>query len=121
MLQLLARKEQKRAGEPTAKTSLAEVLRVIRSMIQGLSQTRPCSVSLEKRLQQATTGSYQRQSKKQRRLWHGYRATRGSVDHTSPKRERMSGGLPPELTRELRASIIHQDRSIPTFGRAAAR
>jgi hypothetical protein len=67
MLQLLARKEQTRAGEPAEKTSLAAVLRVIRSMIQERSETRPSSASLSKRLQKATTDSYQRRSKKQSR------------------------------------------------------
>jgi Transposase DDE domain len=67
MLQLLARKEQTRAGEPAEKTSIAAVLRVIRSMIADQSETRPPSESLQNRLRNATTDSYQRQSKKQSR------------------------------------------------------
>jgi hypothetical protein len=67
LLQLLARKEQAPAGEPAEKTSLAAVLRVIRSMIQEPAQPRPAGASLKKRLEQATTDSYQRKSKKQSR------------------------------------------------------
>jgi Transposase DDE domain len=67
MLQLLAVKEQTRAGEPPDKTSIAAVLRVIRSMIGDASEVRPPSASLENRLRNATTDSYQRRSKKQSR------------------------------------------------------
>ncbi len=67
MLQLLARKEQTWAGEPAEKTSIAAVLRIIRSMIAEASETRPPSASLEKRLRNATTDSYQRHSQKKSR------------------------------------------------------
>ena len=67
MLQLLAMKEQTRAGEPADKTSIAAVLRIIRSMMAGRSEKRPASASLGKRLEKATTDSYQRRSKKQSR------------------------------------------------------
>jgi hypothetical protein len=67
MLQLLAMKEQTRAGEPADKTSIAAVLRIIRSMIAEQSETRPPSESLENRLRNATTDSYKRHSKKQSR------------------------------------------------------
>jgi len=67
MLQLLAMKEQTRAGEPSDKTSIAAVLRIIRSMMAGRSEKRPASASLGKRLEKATTDSYQRRSKKQSR------------------------------------------------------
>ena len=67
MLQLLATKEQTQAGEPAAKTSIAAVLRIIRSMMAELSETRRPSASLENRLRNATTDSYQRRSKKQSR------------------------------------------------------
>ena len=67
MLQLLAMKEQTRAGEPADKTSIAAVLRIIRSMIADPSETRPPSASLPSRLRNATTDSYQRRSKKQSR------------------------------------------------------
>jgi hypothetical protein len=67
MLQLLALKEQTRAGEPADKTSIAAVLRIIRSMIADPSETRPPSASLSNRLRNATTDSYQRHSKKQSR------------------------------------------------------
>jgi hypothetical protein len=67
MLQLLAMKEQSRAGEPADKTSIAAALRIIRSMMAGRPEKRPASDSLKKRLQNATTDSYQRRSKKQSR------------------------------------------------------
>jgi Transposase DDE domain len=67
ILQLLAMKEQTRAGEPADKTSIAAVLRIIRSMIAEASETRPPSASLGKRLGNATTDSYQRHGKKQSR------------------------------------------------------
>jgi hypothetical protein len=67
MLQLLAMKEQTQAGEPADKTSIAAVLRIVRSMMAGRSEKRPASASLGKRLQNATTDSYQRRSKKQSR------------------------------------------------------
>lgn len=67
MLQLLALKEQTRAGEPADKTSIAAVLRIIRSMIADPSETRPPSASLPNRLGNATTDSYQRHGKKQSR------------------------------------------------------
>ena len=67
MLQLLAMKEQTRAGEPADKTSIAAVLRIIRSMIADPSETRPPSASLPSRLRNATTDSYKRSSKKQSR------------------------------------------------------
>jgi len=67
MLQLLAMKEQTRAGEPADKTSIAAVLRIVRSMIVDPSEARPPSESLQNRLRNATTDSYQRQSKKHSR------------------------------------------------------
>jgi hypothetical protein len=67
MLQLLAMKEQTRAGEPADKTSIAAVLRIIRSMIAESSETRRPSASLENRLRTATTDSYERRSKKKSR------------------------------------------------------
>jgi hypothetical protein len=67
LLQLLAMKEQTRAGEPADKTSIAAVLRIIRSMIADPSETRPPSASLPNRMRNATTDSYQRHSKKQSR------------------------------------------------------
>jgi len=67
MLQLLALKEQTRAGEPADKTSIAAVLRIIRSMIADPSETRPPSASLPNRMRNATTDSYQRHGKKKSR------------------------------------------------------
>ncbi len=67
MLQLLAMKEQTRAGEPADKTSIAAVLRIIRSMIADPSEARSPTASLPNRLRNATTDSYQRHTKKQSR------------------------------------------------------
>jgi hypothetical protein len=67
LLQLLAIKEQTQLGEPAEKTSLAAVLRIIRAMMAAQSEKRAASDSLAKRLQAATTDSYQRNSKKQSR------------------------------------------------------
>jgi hypothetical protein len=67
MLQLLAVKEQTRAGEPAKQTSIAAVLRIIRSMMAARSEKRSASASLGKRLQGATTDSYQRHGKKRSR------------------------------------------------------
>jgi hypothetical protein len=67
MLQLLAMKEQTRSGEPADKTSIAAVLRIIRSMTACRSERRPSNASLGKRLQDATTDSYQRHGKKRSR------------------------------------------------------
>jgi Transposase DDE domain len=67
MLQLLAMKEQTLAGEPANKTSIAAVLRIIRSMIASRSEKRPASASLGKRLQTAKTDSYKRHGKKKSR------------------------------------------------------
>jgi hypothetical protein len=67
MLQLLALKEQTQAGEPADKTSIAAVLRIIRSMMAAPSETRAPGASLGKRLRNATTDSYQRHGKKRSR------------------------------------------------------
>jgi hypothetical protein len=67
MLQLLAMKEHTRAGEPADKTSIAAVLRIIRSMIADPSETRPACASLPNRMRNATTDSYQRHGKKRSR------------------------------------------------------
>lgn len=67
MLQLLAVKEQTRSGEPATKTSIASVLRILRSMMAAPSETRASSESLRKRLQNATTDSYTRHGKKKSR------------------------------------------------------
>jgi hypothetical protein len=67
MVQLLAVKEQTQAGEPTAKTSIAAVLRIIRSMMADCMEPRAPSASLGNRLRNATTDSYQRRSKKRSR------------------------------------------------------
>ena len=69
IMQLLALKEQTRVGEPAEKTSIAAVLRILRSMIAESSETRPSCASLANRLQNATTDSYQRHGKKQSRSY----------------------------------------------------
>jgi hypothetical protein len=63
----LALNEQTQAGEPTKKTSIAAVLRIIRSMMAARSQLRSQSDSLARQLAHATTDSYQRHGKKRRR------------------------------------------------------
>jgi hypothetical protein len=67
MLQLLAAKEQTQAGEPADKTSIAGVLRIIRSMIAAPMETRAAGASLERQFENATVDSYQRRGKKQSR------------------------------------------------------
>jgi hypothetical protein len=67
MLQLLALKEQTRAGEPAPKTSIAMVLRIVRSMIEEQAEARPSKASLNMRLREAVIDSYQRHSKKKSR------------------------------------------------------
>ena len=67
MLQLLAVKEQTQAGEPAEKTSMAAVLRIIRSVMAAPSETRSPRASLGRRLANATTDSYQRHGTKRSR------------------------------------------------------
>jgi Transposase DDE domain len=67
MLQLLALKEQTQAGEPVPKTSIATVLRIVRSMIEEQTEIRPSKASLKVRLREAVVDSYQRHGKKKSR------------------------------------------------------
>jgi hypothetical protein len=67
MLQLLAAKEQTQVGEPTKQTSIAAVLRIIRAMMAAQSEKRPAGAALGRRLQGATTDSYQRHGSKRSR------------------------------------------------------
>jgi Transposase DDE domain len=67
LLQLLAWKEQKPAAEPAPQTSLASVLQIVRSLIAEQSEVRACCASLERRLSEAKTDSYQRHTKKKSR------------------------------------------------------
>jgi hypothetical protein len=67
MLQLLALKEKTQVGEPAEKTSIAAVLRIIRSMMAAPGEKRSLSASLEKQLATATTDSYQRHGEKRSR------------------------------------------------------
>lgn len=67
VLQLLALKEQTQAGEPPQRTSIAEVLRVVRSLIAQPSETRTANESLSRRLRRATIDRYQRHGTKKSR------------------------------------------------------
>lgn len=67
MLQLLAFSEQTTVGEPVPKTSIAGVLRIVRSMIAEQSEPREACESLQERLSGATIDSYQRHTKKKSR------------------------------------------------------
>jgi hypothetical protein len=67
MLQLLAFKEQTAAGEPADHTSIAAVLRIIRSMMRSECRVPPRRQSLSKRLAAAQTDDYERHSKKKSR------------------------------------------------------
>jgi len=66
MVQLLALKEQTATDEPPPQTSIAAVLRIIRSMMYNQVTTRR-SPTLAQQLQTATTDSYERHSKKKSR------------------------------------------------------
>ena len=83
MLQLLAVKEQSRAGEPAAKTSSAAVLRVIRSMIAEQSATRPQSAALGQRLRQATTDAYHGRARKKVAPIHVEKRNHAQAAHLS--------------------------------------
>jgi hypothetical protein len=67
MIQLLALKEQTTAGEPPDRTSIAAVLRIIRSMMYKESQIPPRKESLRKQLEAALTDAYDRHGKKKSR------------------------------------------------------
>lgn len=67
MIQLLALKEQTVAGEPADRTSIAAVLRIIRTMTYNHSSIRSRSQSLPKQLEAAQTDAYERHSKKKSR------------------------------------------------------
>jgi hypothetical protein len=67
LLQLLALKEQTQVGEPPPKTSIATVLQILRLMIAEQSEVRAVGGSLQQRLSEATTDSYQRHTKKKSR------------------------------------------------------
>jgi hypothetical protein len=67
MVQLLAFKEQAAHGEPADRTSIAAVLRIIRSIMHNASQAPRRSESLTKQLEAAVIDRYQRRSKKKSR------------------------------------------------------
>jgi hypothetical protein len=67
LLQLLALKAHRQVGEPPPKTSIAAVLQIIRWMIAEQSEVRAVGGSLQQRLTEAITDSYQRHSKKKSR------------------------------------------------------
>jgi hypothetical protein len=101
MLQLLAVKEQAQPGEPASKTSIASVLRIVRSMMAAPSEARASHESLKKRLENATTDSYERHGKKKSRNY--------------PRRkEEPSAGPPiileatPEQRQKARELLTHQ-------------
>lgn len=102
MLQLLAVKEQTRAGEPADKTSIATILRIIRSLMAARSERRPAHASLAKRLQNATTDSYQRRAKKQSRNYPRRKqepSTGPPIIHTATAHQR-------EIVRNILASQL---------------
>jgi len=67
LLQLLALKEQRQVGDPPPKTSIAAVLGIIRWMIAEQSEIPAVGGSLQQRLSEAVTDSYQRHTKKKSR------------------------------------------------------
>ena len=67
MVQLLAFKEQAALGEPADRTSIAAVLRIIRSIMHDASHVPRRSESLNKQLEAAVIDTYQRRSKKKSR------------------------------------------------------
>jgi hypothetical protein len=67
VVQLLAFKEQAAIAEPAAQTSIASVLRILRSIIKDDSTVPARSKSLQKQLAIALTDTYERQSKKKSR------------------------------------------------------
>lgn len=67
MVQLLALQEQTSAGAPPDRTSLAAVLRIIRSMLYKESHIPPRNESLRQQLEGALTDAYERHSKKKSR------------------------------------------------------
>jgi hypothetical protein len=67
IIQLLAFKEQTHAAEPREQTSIATVLRILRSMIKQASTKRVRGQSLQSQLAGAVTDGYERPSTKQSR------------------------------------------------------
>ena len=67
MVQLLAFKEQAAVGEPADRTSIAAVLRIVRSIMYDASHVPRRSESFNKQLQTAVIDTYQRRSKKKSR------------------------------------------------------
>ena len=67
MLRLLAFKEQVAIGEPPEKTSIAAVLRIIRSIMHNVSHVPLRGEALRKQLETAVIDGYERHSKKKSR------------------------------------------------------
>jgi len=67
ILQLLAYKEQTSLREPTEKTSIAAILRIIRQMMRHAMEPRPAKESLARQLADALVDTYKRTSKKKSR------------------------------------------------------
>ena len=84
MLRLLAIKEQVAMEEPSEKTSLAAVLRIIRSIMHHVSEIPPRGESLREQLQTAFVDGYERHSKKKSRNY--------------PRRKEEPSAGPPKVT-----------------------
>jgi len=67
MIQLLALKEQTKAGEPSEATSVAVALRIVRKMMQRDTDIPNRNESFQEQLADAVTDNYERKSKKKSR------------------------------------------------------
>jgi hypothetical protein len=84
MLRLLAIKEQVAMEDPPEKTSLAAVLRIIRSIMHNVSNVAQRGASLREQLQTAVVDGYERHSKKKSRNY--------------PRRKEEPSAGPPKVT-----------------------
>lgn len=84
MLRLLAIKEQVAMEDPPEKTSLAAVLRIIRSIMHNVSNVAQRGASLREQLQTAVVDGYERHSKKKSRNY--------------PRRKEEPSAGPPRVT-----------------------
>jgi hypothetical protein len=94
LVQLLAFKEQIKADEPQEGTSIAMVLRIIRSIIRDESHIPPRGQSLRRQLAKAVIDNYQRHGKKKSRNY--------------PRRKEEPFAGPPIIT----AATAHQKRKL---------
>jgi hypothetical protein len=104
MVQLLAFKERTQVGEPHAQTSIASVLRIVRSIIHEESTAPPRGASLKHRLARAVTDNYDRHSKKKSRNY--------------PRRKEEPSAGPPQIRL---ATQKHKEalRQVQSLGHAA--